>query len=170
MPARSSDTVFGFRTFIRRVRRSLCGPDALTTTILRHQLQRWVRTGGGECATKPSWYRCTSGRCELLRHRQGLADAVASRGIELMVPGTGLEPVWPRGRGILSPLCLPVSPPGLFLESRQKVDRVLSLRVYPVFARDGARAVRWLPAGGPKPRFCSGTLRAGLIGPKPRAR
>jgi hypothetical protein len=29
-----------------------------------------------------------------------------------MVPGTGLEPVQPCGRGILSPLCLPISPPG----------------------------------------------------------
>ena len=29
-----------------------------------------------------------------------------------MVPGTGIEPVWPRGRGILSPLCLPISPSG----------------------------------------------------------
>ncbi len=31
---------------------------------------------------------------------------------ETLVPGTGIEPVQPCGRGILSPLCLPVSPPG----------------------------------------------------------
>ncbi len=30
----------------------------------------------------------------------------------LMVPGTGLEPVRYRYRGILSPLRLPISPPG----------------------------------------------------------
>ena len=29
-----------------------------------------------------------------------------------MVPGVGIEPTWPCGRGILSPLRLPVSPPG----------------------------------------------------------
>src|SRR5262249_39914029 len=29
-----------------------------------------------------------------------------------LVPGAGVEPAWPRGLGILSPLCLPVSPPG----------------------------------------------------------
>ena len=29
------------------------------------------------------------------------------------MPGAGIEPAWPdKGRGILSPLCLPVSPPG----------------------------------------------------------
>lgn len=28
-----------------------------------------------------------------------------------MVRGTGLEPVWPEGRRILSPLCLPIPPP-----------------------------------------------------------
>ena len=30
----------------------------------------------------------------------------------MLVPGAGLEPARPCGRGILSPLCLPVSPPG----------------------------------------------------------
>ncbi len=29
-----------------------------------------------------------------------------------MVPGAGLEPARPLGRGILSPLRLPISPPG----------------------------------------------------------
>ncbi len=29
-----------------------------------------------------------------------------------MVPGTGIEPVRHRWRGILSPLCLPISPSG----------------------------------------------------------
>ena len=32
------------------------------------------------------------------------------------MPGTGIEPVQPLGRGILSPLCLPVSPPGQKVE------------------------------------------------------
>ncbi len=30
-----------------------------------------------------------------------------------MVPGGGLEPPFPKGRRILSPLCLPISPSGL---------------------------------------------------------
>ena len=29
-----------------------------------------------------------------------------------MVPGAGLEPARPFERGILNPLCLPISPPG----------------------------------------------------------
>ena len=29
-----------------------------------------------------------------------------------VVPGVGVEPTWPCGRGILSPMRLPVSPPG----------------------------------------------------------
>ena len=32
-----------------------------------------------------------------------------------LVPGAGLEPAWPLSRGILSPLCLPISPPGPFV-------------------------------------------------------
>ena len=31
----------------------------------------------------------------------------------VLVPGAGIEPAWPCGRGILSPLRLPVSPSGL---------------------------------------------------------
>lgn len=30
-----------------------------------------------------------------------------------MVPGARLELARPKGRGILNPLCLPISPPGL---------------------------------------------------------
>ena len=29
-----------------------------------------------------------------------------------MVPGAGIEPARPLSRGILSPLCLPIPPPG----------------------------------------------------------
>jgi hypothetical protein len=45
-----------------------------------------------------------------------------------MVPGTGIEPVRHRWRGILSPLCLPISPSGrsgqlaLSLEARAGVE------------------------------------------------
>ena len=45
-----------------------------------------------------------------------------------MVPGTGIEPVRHRWRGILSPLCLPISPSGrsgqlaLNLEARAGVE------------------------------------------------
>ena len=46
----------------------------------------------------------------VIRARQRRFDG-DSRGSGV-VPGAGLEPAWPCGRGILSPLCLPVSPPG----------------------------------------------------------
>ena len=32
--------------------------------------------------------------------------------LRVMVPGAGLEPARPFERGILNPLCLPISPPG----------------------------------------------------------
>ncbi len=35
------------------------------------------------------------------------------RSVFYMVPRAGLEPAQPKGRGILNPLCLPISPPGL---------------------------------------------------------
>ena len=34
-----------------------------------------------------------------------------------MVPGAGIEPARPLSRGILSPLCLPIPPPGQNLSS-----------------------------------------------------
>ncbi len=34
-----------------------------------------------------------------------------------MVPGAGLEPARHCWRGILSPLCLPIPPPGLKIEA-----------------------------------------------------
>lgn len=43
------------------------------------------------------------------------ADACVGRVAHVtpsLVPGVGIEPTWPRGRGILSPLRLPVSPSG----------------------------------------------------------
>ena len=54
-----------------------------------------------------------------------------------MVPGTGIEPVQPFGRGILSPLRLPISPSGQLLCGLYPVHRtkkgkhvfVLSLHV-----------------------------------------
>ncbi len=39
-----------------------------------------------------------------------------------MVPRAGLEPAQPYSRGILNPLCLPISPPGLNLEARPGVE------------------------------------------------
>ncbi len=39
-----------------------------------------------------------------------------------LVPRAGLEPAQPKGRGILNPLCLPISPPGLNLEARPGVE------------------------------------------------
>ena len=37
-----------------------------------------------------------------------------------MVPGAGLEPARHCCRGILSPLCLPISPPGLFFMPNER--------------------------------------------------
>ncbi len=42
-----------------------------------------------------------------------------------MVPGAGLEPAWPQGRGILSPLRLPISPPG---HQYQIMERMIAQR------------------------------------------
>ncbi len=36
-----------------------------------------------------------------------------------MVPGAGIEPARPQSRGILSPLCLPISPPGRVTSSKE---------------------------------------------------
>jgi hypothetical protein len=45
-----------------------------------------------------------------------------------MVPGVGVEPTWPCGRGILSPLRLPVSPPGRsrIMRGRRERSRLAS--------------------------------------------
>src|SRR5690348_13342021 len=55
---------------------------------------RWKRAPANTAATSTS--RRRNDRC--FRGKPG-------------VPGAGIEPAWPRGRGILSPLRLPVSPP-----------------------------------------------------------
>ncbi len=48
-----------------------------------------------------------------IRHRlSGIKKALISKCLFLMVPGAGIEPARPQSRGILSPLCLPISPPG----------------------------------------------------------
>ena len=44
-----------------------------------------------------------------------------------MVPGAGVEPAWPRGRGILSPLRLPVSPPGRVRPGDQRATKAIEL-------------------------------------------
>ena len=48
-----------------------------------------------------------------------------------MVPEAGIEPARPLSRGILSPLCLPISPPGRNSRvdlHRQRVSRVRFLK------------------------------------------
>ncbi len=42
-----------------------------------------------------------------------------------MVPGAGLEPARPLSRGILNPLCLPISPPGHNLSYSFRVQRLM---------------------------------------------
>ena len=46
-----------------------------------------------------------------------------------MVPGAGLEPARCYQRGILNPLCLPISPPGLRVVARTGAGWSLLLRV-----------------------------------------
>src|SRR5579862_7867810 len=71
----------------------------------------------------------TAGRAQKNRFGQGNGDTPPDPGTvrliaatvcavrrlchrRVVVPGAGIEPAWPCGRGILSPLRLPVSPPG----------------------------------------------------------
>ena len=43
--------------------------------------------------------------------------------ISKVVPGVGVEPTRKyKFRGILSPLCLPISPPGHLVEARSRVE------------------------------------------------
>lgn len=39
-----------------------------------------------------------------------------------MVPGAGLEPARSKERGILNPLCLPISPPGQTMEAEVGIE------------------------------------------------
>ena len=39
-----------------------------------------------------------------------------------LVPRAGIEPAWCYHRGILNPLRLPVSPPGLYLEAEAGIE------------------------------------------------
>ena len=50
-------------------------------------------------------------RCDALQRVATRLDT-RPRKHRLLVPGVGIEPTWPYGRGILSPLRLPVSPSG----------------------------------------------------------
>ena len=45
-----------------------------------------------------------------------------------MVPGAGLEPARCYQRGILNPLCLPISPPGHWVVARTGTGWTLLLR------------------------------------------
>jgi hypothetical protein len=46
---------------------------------------------------------------------ESLEKSVINQGGK-MVPGAGLEPARPYDRGILNPLCLPISPPGHWMD------------------------------------------------------
>jgi hypothetical protein len=54
----------------------------------------------------------TNSQFSRLQDRRAFRQACACLGEEV-VPGTGIEPVQPCGREILSLLCLPISPSGL---------------------------------------------------------
>ena len=45
-----------------------------------------------------------------------LTEKIVINQEEEMVPGAGLEPARPYDRGILHPLCLPISPPGHWMD------------------------------------------------------
>jgi hypothetical protein len=47
-----------------------------------------------------------------------------------MVPGAGLEPARPYERGILNPLCLPISPPGHRGYLLKKVSWYIAKRIW----------------------------------------
>lgn len=68
--------------------------------------------------------------------------------IQDVVPGAGLEPASPCGRGILSPLRIPVSPPGhvSFVPAQAKDDKkkLMRRRIFPTSA----------PRGVPRPSPC----------------
>ena len=51
-----------------------------------------------------------------------LGDGTITTSLNNMVPEAGLEPARPNGRGILSPLRLPISPPGHMGVSRFKIQ------------------------------------------------
>ena len=74
------------------------GTDNRATTMF-HAVPCEPTTNGNRTATDAAGARNQNGqhRCKPLIY---------------MVPGAGIEPAWPQGRGILSPLRIPVSPPG----------------------------------------------------------
>ena len=52
--------------------------------------------------------------------------------LEPVVPRAGLEPAQPYSRGILNPLCLPISPPGQILFITNITVTVILLLSYPI--------------------------------------
>ena len=64
-----------------------------------------------------------------------VSEGISRSDVLEVVPGAGLEPARPQGRGILSPLRLPVSPPGPFFEEleakryRSNFNLALSQRI-----------------------------------------
>lgn len=46
-----------------------------------------------------------------------------------MVPGAGIEPARPRRRRILSPVCLPISPPGQKIVKLKVLDTLKKIKI-----------------------------------------
>src|SRR3546814_8896591 len=110
-PPRSTrtDTLFPYTPLFRskQVTRHAAGPWGAVTCIV---------------ADRPAHARCraTVGWVEQSETHRPRAMNRAMTGfastIRKVVPGVGIEPTSPGGRGILSPLRLPVSPSGLHRE------------------------------------------------------
>ena len=98
-------------SIVRRSRRDNGSPDA----EVEHQftLSSW-----GVCSAVPASLRHKKSSLVLVRPGSFVTDFD-------LVPRTGLEPVRPQGRRILSPLRLPISPPGQGFNNRP-----LSLRAF----------------------------------------
>src|SRR3954469_14358185 len=65
------------------------------------------------------------------------------RNNESEMPGAGLEPARPEGRGILSPLRLPIPPPGRRPEAKKSASGLPALFIY---CGKSLRQLRWSSA------------------------
>ena len=116
--------------------------------------RRRVRGGNSKGAVPPRWERTGVARCH------GPAQASrAEQAAEEMVPGAGVEPARGLPRGILSPLRLPIPPPGqrktarcawrLSPESNRGTRLCRPLHNHSATQPVGGRIIAALPPGSP---------------------
>ena len=74
-----------------------------------------------------------------------------------MVPGAGLEPAQPYSRGILNPLCLPISPPGQGVKWRRVPESNRGGRICnPLHGHSANAPLSAVPSGDPDLQIWSG--------------